>query len=276
MKILADSGSTKTDWALMRDNVVERYFCTSGLNPVVMGVERFEEVIRTELSDFIRGVEISRVEFYGAGCTREMAPLVRDVLTKLMPTATDIVVESDLMGACRAVCGEDVGIVAILGTGSNSCLYDGEKIVENVPSLGYVLGDEGSGAALGKMFLNALLRGQLPLRVSTAFEREFSLSRADILYNVYQNECANWFLANFAPFVRSWSKEESVRKLIVENFRAFFTKNIYQYGRRDLSVYCVGGMAYHFADCLLEVAEAEGFHIRKILRSPIDNLQYGD
>ncbi len=272
MKIIADSGSTKTDWALISDHEVVERFLTSGLNPMVMGLERFKEVLQAELLPRIWGMDISHVDFYGAGCTEEMCPHVRDILAEFVPSATSIVVESDLLGACRAVLGEEEGIVAILGTGSNSCLYNGHSIVENIPSLGYILGDEGSGAALGKMFLNAVLRNRLPRDITNAFQKEFSLSRADILHRVYQKEGTNVFLASFAPFIRSWSSEETVKELIKENFRMFFSHNIRQYGRGDLSVYCVGSMAHHFSDCLREVATMEGFNLGCILRSPIDNL----
>ncbi len=272
MKIIADGGSTKTDWALVSEGKVVERFSTSGANPVVMGLEHFKGVMQAELLPQIRSVEVNEIEFYGAGCTDEMSPGVRDIFLEAVPSATRIVVESDLLGACRAICGNDEGIVAILGTGSNSCLYDGRSIVANTPPLGFILGDEGSGAALGKLFLNALLKKRLPQSVWKAFEKEFSLSYADILRRVYQERNSNVFLASFAPFVCSWSSEETVNELIKENFRKFFSNNIRQYGRQDLSVNCVGSIAHHFADCLKQAAEAEGVHLGQVLRSPIDKL----
>ncbi len=272
MKLIADSGSTKTDWVILSDDVLVERFSTSGLNPIVMGIERFKKVVQAEMLPRIWSVEIDHIEFYGAGCTVEMQTVVKDYLKEVVPSAEEIIVDSDLMGACRAICGDKEGIVAILGTGSNSCLYDGKNIVAHTPSLGYILGDEGSGAALGKAFLNALLKKRLPQVVEEAFSKEFSLTEKDVLEKIYQGTEANTFLASFAPFIRFWSSNDSVRALIIENFRLFLRNNISQYGRTNLFIHCVGSTAHYFSDCLEEAVEAEGYHLGQVLRSPIDNL----
>ncbi len=272
MKLIADSGSTKTDWLIVGDGIVVERFSTSGLNPSIMGLERFGEVLRDELAPRVWGVDVTEVEFYGAGCTEDKVAAVRGVMAELLPSARDIVVESDMMGACRAVCGDKEGIVAILGTGSNSCLYDGRAIVMSIPSLGFILGDEGSGAALGRLFLNALLKRRVARRVEDAFAKEFALTKEDILARVYEGRDVNVFLASFAQFVRRWSIEDGVRELIVDNFRLFFANNIRQYERRNLLVYCVGSMAHYFSDCLEDAAEAEGYQLGEIVKSPIERL----
>ena len=159
-----------------------------------------------------------------------------------------------------------------MGTGANSCLYDGHAIVKNTPALGYILGDEGSGAVLGVKFLNALYKGFMPEQVLADFQQDMKLTVADVITRVYRQPMANRFLASLSPFIKSHLDVPEVRQLVVDNFRSFFHRNIAPYDRPDLPVSFVGSMAYHYADQLTEAATAEGFRMGKILKSPIDGL----
>ncbi|MCD8281962.1 MAG: ATPase [Prevotella sp.] len=272
MRLIADSGSTKTDWIILSESGLRRRFATAGLNPLVAGSARFKSVIAGELLPLINTFDIDAIEFYGAGCTPEMCPEVRRILSDLIPEAKAITVDSDLTGACRAVAKGEECIVAILGTGSNSCLFDGTNIVRHTPPLGYILGDEGSGAALGKLFLNALLKGRLPERISEQFFATLRLSESDVISRVYRSAEPNKFLASLAPFIASVAGEQSVNQIIIDNFRAFFALNIRPYRRPDLPVHCVGSIARYFAGYLQLAAREEGYTLGQILRSPLDAL----
>ncbi len=272
MKLIADSGSTKTDWKVLENGQLKKQFQTAGLNPVVMGIVRFSEILSVQLLTELQDFTITEVEFYGAGCTVEAIPEVRSVFVKLLPTAQNITVASDMLGAARSVCRQEEGIVAILGTGSNSCLYDGKAIVANTPPLGFILGDEGSGAVLGRLFLNALLKNRLPEEVMRDFIAKFGLSRQDVITRVYRGEAPNRFLASLSPFIKKHLHISPVREIVVQNFRNFFSNNLCQYQRPDLAVHCVGSMVFYYRAELEEAAQMEGFAIGNVIKSPIGGL----
>ncbi len=272
MKIIADGGSTKTDWAIFDGGELVARFKTEGTNPTVMGTARFKETIERELLPNTHGYDIREIEFYGAGCTEYVLPEVRNIFQQAVPTADKITIGSDLIGACRATGKREECIVAILGTGSNSCLYDGRNITRHVPSLGFILSDEGSGAALGKLFLNALLKGRLPRRLKEELFAEMKLTENEIMHRIYHDRRPNTFLASFAPFLCERRADRDIRKIIIGNFRQFLALDIRQYGRNDLLVYFTGGIAYYFADCLKEAAEEENYNIGRITRSPLDEI----
>ncbi len=272
MRLICDSGSTKTDWIVADGATSVLRFSTCGLNPAVMGIDRVKELLLSVLLPHVEGLDISDVEYYGAGCTQDIIPDMRRLLADLIPSAQSVLVASDILGAAKAVCGKECGIAAILGTGANSCLFDGEKIVSNTPALGFILGDEGSGAVLGRMFLNAHLKGLLPESVSVAFVNETGLTQQDIIAKVYRSATPNRFLASMSPFIRQHLDVSQLRELVIENFRNFFTHNIRQYGHPELPVNCIGSMAFYYTAELKEAAQREGFTIGRILRSPIDGI----
>ncbi len=272
MRLICDSGSTKTDWIVADGATSVLRFSTCGLNPAVMGIDRVKELLLSVLLPHVEGLDISDVEYYGAGCTQDIIPDMQRLLADLIPSAQSVLVASDILGAAKAVCGKECGIAAILGTGANSCLFDGEKIVSNTPALGFILGDEGSGAVLGRMFLNAHLKGLLPESVSVAFANETGLTQQDIIAKVYRSATPNRFLASMSPFIRQHLDVSQLRELVIENFRNFFTHNIRQYGHPELPVNCIGSMAFYYTDELKEAAQREGFTIGRILRSPIDGI----
>ena len=270
MMLIADSGSTKTDWAWIENGTIVHRVTTAGINPVHQGEEDIEKVVEQLFPR--KNTSLKWVFFYGAGCIPEKKGVVEKVLRKVFPDADRIEVESDLLGAARAVCQHQEGLACILGTGSNSCLYDGEKIVGNIPPLGYILGDEGSGAVLGKLFLNALFKGALPDGMKEDFLQSSGLSYPEIIQRVYRQPMANRFLASTSLYISEHLDVPALRELVKQNFRDFFHKNIAQYGRHDLPVGAIGSIAYHYRDLLQEVAEEEGYNLSKIAKSPMEGL----
>ncbi len=272
MILIADSGSTKTDWCVVEGENVERRVSTQGINPFHQDTTTIRGIVCGELLTQLGDTQLDKVVFYGSGCREEKIPMMEEILSKAFDGVSDIEVNGDLLGAARAVCGLKEGIACILGTGSNSCLYDGDRIVENISPLGYILGDEGSGAVLGKMFVNEMLKNKALADVRDEF---FELSRmdiGDIIERVYRQPQANKFLASIAPFVGKHIGNPLVRDIVVENFRQFFKKNVKRYGRDDLPVGFVGSIAWHFQGELALAAEAEGIVVGSIVKSPMDGL----
>ena len=277
MKLIADSGSTKTDWVLTDGTGMVAQFQTQGINPFHQTEDDIRHILQEELlpqmtpyaSRLASGLT---VHFYGSGVRPELEPLMERLLKSALPHATVVGAHGDLMAAARAVCGDGEGIACILGTGANSCLYDGCHIVSNTPPLGYVLGDEGSGAVLGISFLNALYKGFLPTSLVSEFESEFQMTMADVVARVYRQPMANRFLASLSPFISRHLDEPGVNELVVDNFRRFFRRNLVQYGRTDLPVGFVGSIASYYEPQLRQAAEAEGFVVGKIVKSPMEGL----
>jgi N-acetylglucosamine kinase-like BadF-type ATPase len=179
---------------------------------------------------------------------------------------------SDLMAAARALCQHEEGIACILGTGANSCLYDGNEIVQNTPALGYILGDEGGGAVLGRMFLNAIFKNPLYAAIRDNYLAETKLTQADIINKVYRESMANRFLATTSLFISQHLDNTLLSNLVVQNFREFFSHNIVPYQRFDLPVHFVGSMAHHYEEQLEQAAKAEGFRLGRVMKSPMEGL----
>ena len=267
MILTADSGSTKTTWVAGKQR-----FLTQGINPFHMTEEQMRNIINSELltlDDFPQPSLFSEIHFYGAGCTAEKAPILEKLLHETFSKASTIKVGSDMLGAARALFGNKEGIACILGTGANSCLYDGERITDNVSPMGYILGDEGSGAVIGRTFLNALYKGEhrdfIPV-----FERETGLSLPGIIERVYRQPIPNRFLASLAPFIKAHIEEEWLEQMVVEAFRLFFQHNVRHYHRTDLPCSFVGSIAYYFEEQLRKAAELEGYFIGEIKKEPLE------
>ena len=269
MILIADSGSTKTDWVIVTSTAQPVVINTQGINPVHQSREQIVSIIRDELQNRV-GAEA--VYFYGSGIRPEMEKTMRDILEEMFPQAMTVEVHSDLLGAARALCGHEYGIASILGTGANSCLYDGEKIVEHTPALGYILGDEGSGAALGKRFLQNLYGGKLSEEIKTTFEKDMHLDLAEIINRVYRQPLANRFLASLSVFISNHREDKGVHEVLVNNFVDFLNYHIAPYNRRDLPVSFIGSIAWHYQEELQEAAQLTGFTIGTILKSPIEGL----
>jgi len=274
MRLIADSGSTKTDWVLTIEKGVERRFHTQGINPFHQSEESILTILREELVTQLPALDAEElsIAFYGSGVRPELEPVMERLLRTALPTATAVEAHSDLLGAARAVCGHREGIACILGTGANSCLYDGLRIVSNTPPLGYILGDEGSGAVLGRRFLNALYKDGLSKELNDAFVQQTGLTMADVIDRVYRQPLANRFLASLCPFVHEHLDDEAVRDMVTDGFRDFFRKNIVPYGRRDLPVAFVGSVAWYFQEQLAVAASDEGFLLGNVVKSPLKGL----
>ena len=274
MILIADSGSTKTDWCLTASEAIPLRMSTQGINPFFQTDEQICGILLDELLPQIPPVSvdlIKEVHFYGAGIRPEMREWMNGILSKAFPK-TNIKVESDLLGAAHALFGHGEGIACILGTGSNSGLYDGQSIIANTPPLGFILGDEGSGAVLGKLFLGSLCKGLMPNGLLEDYLKETQQEVSDIIQAVYRQPLPNRYLARTSRFIHSHIHVEEVRKLVVNNFRAFFKRNIVQYGRRDLPVGAIGSVAWYYQEELKEAAQMEGFLVDRVLQSPMEGL----
>jgi N-acetylglucosamine kinase-like BadF-type ATPase len=272
MILLADGGSTKTDWRLVAGRRQALQVMTRGSNPLFRTGEDLQAEWAESLLPCLQDYPIEAVYFYGAGCfSAETAHIVQTALAACWPMAT-IEVESDLLGAARGLCGHEAGIACILGTGSNSCLYDGREIREHVPPLGYILGDEGSGAVLGKLLVNACLKNRLTPGLKEAFLERFALTPEIILEKVYRQPPANRFLAGLSPFLCEHLSDTSVRALVHDAFQEFFLKNVRQYGHTHLPVHFCGSIAFHYSQVLHEAAAGLGIGIASIRQSPMEGL----
>lgn len=229
MILIADSGSTKTQWIVLKDGSVAATPVTSGLNPVVMEAGLIRKRLQQELTPHLDEAP-RQIVFYGAGCgSPQSCGLMADCLAAVTG-CTDIEVRSDMLGACRALCGDSPGIVCILGTGSNSCYYDGCEITANVSPLGYILGDEGSGAVLGKTLLADIFKNQLPEKIIADFHKEYpELTRDELITRVYRRPEANRFMASFVPFLARHASHPAIDRLVTDAFLSFFTRNVLSY-----------------------------------------------
>lgn len=271
--LIADAGSTKTDWALLSPEGKEALrFSTPGLNAILATEEQAGEMfasVRSQLGD----AEIKDIHYYGAGCaTEQICSGLSRMLREHMGSETASV-HSDLLGAARGLLGREKGIACILGTGSNSCLYDGERIVSNIPSLGFILGDEGSGAALGKRFLSDLFKQRLPESVRDRFRQQYPLTLAEILEKVYRQPAPNRFLASLVPFIKETIWNPYVYSMVQREFARFYRRNVSAYkGARFLPVNFTGGVANAFPDILREAAARKGIRVGIITPSPMQGL----
>lgn len=272
MILIADSGSTKTDWCLVREDGQTTGCKTQGINPFHQSKDVICGVLANELLPCLDKGEINKICFYGSGCTKETSPIVGDAISSLFPDVNTVEVHGDLLGAARALCGNCEGIACILGTGANSCLYNGKEIVKNTPPLGYILGDEGSGAVLGKHFFNKMFKGGLPSDLCKQYLDSEQMTMSDVVRRVYREPLANRFLASTSMFICKHLECCELRELVVLNFRDFFKRNIQQYGRTDLPINAVGSMAYFYKELFKEAAESEGYVVGEILRSPMAGL----
>ncbi|MDR1866079.1 MAG: ATPase [Bacteroidales bacterium] len=271
MILIADSGSTKTTWCLPDENAGWESCTTSGINPFFLEGEDIVRLLRTEFSLAREG--ITSVRFYGAGCALpEKKRIVAEALAACFDVA-DIAVYSDLLAAAHSLCGNSPGIACILGTGSNSCRYDGQEIVQNVSPLGFILGDEGSGAVLGRKLLSGVLKNQFPASLREAFFASYPATVAEILENVYRKPFPNRYLAQYARFIASHSDVPEMRKLLHDSFCEFFQKNVMQYAQAcHFPVHFTGSIAFFFREHLVRAAQSFGLTVGKISAEPMPGL----
>ncbi len=274
MILIADCGSTKTDWVLY-DNVTSSIVTrikTQGLNPTLQSSEEIYNILCNEIAGEIDTDAPEKIYFYGAGCAYDEAnERITSALKKVFRT-NDIEINSDLLAAARALCGHEEGIACILGTGSNSCLFNGKEIIDNTPSLGYILGDEGSGASLGRRLVSDCLKKQLSPAMANKFLTQYNLTIPQILEHVYHKPLPNRYLAQFAPFLAQNRKDAEIKALLKHCFKLFFQRNTMVYRRSWLPIHIVGGIGITFAEELKETAESLGLSIGNIVESPMNGL----
>lgn len=272
MILIADSGSTKTDWCVAKDGFTVKRFTTQGINPYHQDERRITGIVLDELLPQTGEYKLKKIVFYGSGCRDEIIPTMKNILYSAFNNNIEVEIYSDLLGAARAICGHEEGIACILGTGSNSCLYDGKKIVGNIPPLGYILGDEGSGASLGKIFINEIFKNSRMYDLKNEFLQVLKMTEGDIIDRVYRQPMANRFLASLAPFIHSHIERHEVNEIVTENFRQFLLKNVKRYHRDDLQVSFIGSIAWHFKSQLLQSALEENVYVGSVEKSPMDGL----
>ncbi|MCL2097374.1 MAG: ATPase [Bacteroidales bacterium] len=270
MNLIADSGSSKTAWCVTKGKECAQQLFTSGINPFYMEVAQIEDELRA-LSVQIEG-EINHVYFYGAGvASTKMSDTLCKWFRKIFPKAT-VEAHTDLLGAAYALCQHKEGIVGILGTGSNSCFYDGKNIVDTVPPCGFILGDEGSGAALGKQLVADYLKCRLPADLHQAFTDYYQLSKDEILDCVYRKAFPNRFLASFTKFLHEQQAHPYVHTLLSVNFDRFFTHNIMHYDYTRYPLHLLGSVAFYFKDIITATAAQRHITIGKVEKTALPGL----
>ena len=271
MILIADSGSTSTNWVLVEHGKSIQSLFTPGINPFYQTPEEIAGEIAT-LTLNVKPSSVKAIYFYGAGCVADKIEMVKHAIAQSF-TQSQIYVESDLVAAARGLLQHEAGIACILGTGSNSCFYDGKNIVSNVSPLGFILGDEGSGAVLGKKFIADCLKNQLPEELKNKFLTTFGLTANDIINHVYRKPFPNRYLAQFTPFLGENMAEPAIYNLIFDSFTDFFVRNVMQYPNfEEYPVSFVGSIAYYFKDILEVVAFELGITLGEIKQSPLEGL----
>jgi len=272
MHLIADSGSTKTHWCVTENEVVLKHIFTKGINPFYQTLEEISQELESQLLPGLKDMQIDQLSFYGAGCSYpDKKILVSNALGRYFKNIP-ITIESDLLAAARSLFLDQKGVACILGTGSNSCLYDGVSIVENVSPLGYILGDEGSGAVLGKLLIADCLKNQMPAKLKDKLFEKYALTPEFILDKVYKQPFPNRFLAGFTPFLLEHIEEPSLFNLVYDSFDAFFVRNVMQYSLEDIQVGFVGSVAFYFRDTLEIAASERGIIVSEIVQSPMEGL----
>lgn len=280
MILIADSGSTKVHWCLMAANGHMAEFITDGINPLFQTSDAMRNSICNQLlpqmASMLWAGTVSHIFFYGAGCTPEKSPFVEKAIESVFKKAK-VFVASDMLGATRGLLGHEKGVACILGTGSNSCLYDGEQIIKNVPSLGFILGDEGSAATLGKRLVSDLLKNQLGDDLKERFLSQYAINQADVIEHVYRQPFPNRWLANLTRFCAENIDDPRIHDLVYDHFAQFVKRNISQYytseeQKQSMPVGFVGSIAFYYRPVLEQVMNDYGFRVGQILQDPIPGL----
>lgn len=273
MILIADSGSTKTSWCLVNQDGEQRYFDTEGYNPYFVDSTYIKNSLEKSLPLTLDRNKVREVNFYGAGCMAEKKSIIEEAMQFFFNNA-NIFAEIDTLAAARALLGTHAGFAAILGTGTNTCLYNGKTITHNIDSLGYVLGDEGSGCAIGKKLLADYCRGYMPRNIRERFRSTFQLHPDDIMDHIYSKPLPNRFCAGFSKFItQERLKNDYFHQLVKHCFKAFFFNLVTHYpDYKDYSFNCIGSIGYNFREILSEVSDEFGMKPGYITRSPMPGL----
>jgi len=272
MIIVADSGGSKIDWRLLKKDGSIGQANSAGFNPYYQPIGHLKKIVEESLTPQVNE-EVSKIFFYGTGVSSEKnVQSIEKIFLSYFPKA-NIEVGWDLLAAARALCGHEPGIACILGTGSNSCLYDGEKITDNVANLGWILADEGSGTYMGKQLIFDYFRKEMPESLAKQFHARFPSSREEVLEKVYQQEKPGAFLASFAKFIFQHLKEPYCYQLAYQSFSDFFENNVMKYENyKNLKVHFTGSIGFYFSDVVRQVANDKGITVKNILEGPIAGL----
>ena len=272
-KLIADSGATKAEWCLLKSRKKKILF-TQGISPYFMNSEQIIKMLNKELKPYLKKETISEIYYYGTGCSNsENVKSIRNALKAVFPLAKKINVDHDLMGATRAVCGHSKGISCILGTGSNSCYYNGKRIVKNSPGLGYVLGDEGSGAYMGRKVLQHFLYNTFDDELMAKFNLKFKTSQIEILERVYRQPLPNRYMASFAVFLSENRGHYMIENIIEDSLNDFFFNHLYKYKESwNYPINFVGGISFAFKDVLKSMCTTYGLQLGRIMKHPMEGL----
>ena len=275
MQLIADSGSTKTSWRLVKSRNDVKKAATIGYNPHYFTTEKMEASLIAHLLPQLNTSteEIKEIYFYGAGCSSPISnKIVEDAFKSIFKHAI-IDVDHDLLGAARALCGKDPGIAGILGTGSNSCSFNGVNIIDNITSLGFMLGDEGSGASLGRKLVQAFFYRDLPKDISEKFYDTYKMDKDTIFHNVYKSTMPSRYMAQFSKFLSQNIEHPAIYDLVKAEMNRFVDTQIAKYENVDkLPVHLLGSVAFHFSDIIQTIFDERGYTLGRIVREPIETL----
>ncbi|HNU43436.1 MAG TPA: N-acetylglucosamine kinase, partial [Cyclobacteriaceae bacterium] len=272
MILVADSGGSKIDWRFLHKDGSIGQAHSPGFNPYYQPLEHLHSIIKESLVPQVKE-PVSKIFYYGTGVSSEKnQEIVKQAFAQYWPGAY-IEIGWDLLAAARALCGRERGIACILGTGSNSCLYDGEKIIDNVANLGWILADEGSGTYIGKKFIFDYFRNEMPAALAEQFKARFPFTREEVLEKVYQGERPGAFLASFSKFIFQHLKDPYCYKLVYDSLADFYENNVMKYENyQQTKVHFTGSVAFYYSDILRQVANDKGITVKNILEGPIAGL----
>ena len=272
VKLIADSGATKCEWCLI-DGGKKKKIMTVGISPYFLNADQIEQLLLKRLVPKLRDIVVEEVHFYGTGLSNKNNALILKTVLKKVFRKAKIAVETDLTAAARALCGRQKGIACILGTGSNSCFYDGRKITKNSPGIGYILGDEGSGAYLGKKVIQYYLYQTFDEELMVSFQKRFLLDPIEILENVYKKPLANRYLASFAIFLAENRGHYMIENIIEDGLNDFFFTHIYKYKESwTHPINFIGSIAFGFKDVLQELCNGYELELGKVQKAPMKGL----
>ena len=273
MKLIADGGSTKTEWCLCDEGVLLKRIFTGGMNPYILNDAEITRLLRNDLLPMVNSCSVTEIHYYGAGCRDAVIPRVKTLLGNVFPSASSgINVYSDVVAAARALFGNESGIACILGTGSNSCYYDGRNITDGIPPMGYILGDEGSGAHIGKTLVNAIFKRRMPQEIIERFKEQTGLTADDVIRRTYRESEPGKFLASLTHFVGDNISHPEMDRMVTECFRCFFRNNIASYNHGTCKIGAIGSVAFYFNQQLQKAGLQEGYEVSRILKSPMSGL----
>jgi len=272
VKLIADSGSTKAEWCVINGNK-KKIFVTQGMSPYFISSQQMQDILTNEIKPNVKKINIDEIFYYGTGCINpDNNKMVKSVIKNVFPNAK-IEVDHDVTAAAKALCGKEKGIACILGTGSSSCYYNGKKIVKNSPGLGYVLGDEGSGAYLGKKVIQYYLYNIFDNGLRARFDARFVTNNVEILNAIYKQPLPNRYMASFAIFLAENRGHYMIENIIEDGLNDFFFNHVNKYRESwTLPVHFVGSIAFGFKDVLADLCNTYQLQLGKVLKNPLQGL----